>query len=36
VPPRGHDRIEAGDRLIVFTTHDVADKVRDYFTQLTR
>ncbi len=30
--PRGTDRIEAGDRLIVFTTHEAADRVRDYFT----
>lgn len=31
--PRGNDRVEPGDRLIVFTTHEVADKVRDYFTR---
>jgi trk system potassium uptake protein TrkA len=30
--PRGNDRIEPGDRLIVFTTHAAADRVRDYFT----
>jgi trk system potassium uptake protein len=30
--PRGNDRVEPGDRLIVFTTHEAADKVRDYFT----
>lgn len=33
--PRGNDRIEPGDRLIVFTTHEAADKVRDYFTHVT-
>ena len=32
--PRGNDRVEPGDRLIVFTTHEAADKVRDYFTQV--
>ncbi len=30
--PRGHDRVQPGDRLIVFTTHAEADRVRDYFT----
>lgn len=30
--PRGKDRVEPGDRLIVFTTHEAADRVRDYFT----
>jgi trk system potassium uptake protein TrkA len=30
--PRGADRIEPGDRLIVFTTYAGADRVRDYFT----
>jgi trk system potassium uptake protein TrkA len=30
--PRGTDRIEPGDRLIVFTTYAAADRVRDYFT----
>jgi trk system potassium uptake protein TrkA len=30
--PRGADRIEPGDRLIVFTTYAAADRVRDYFT----
>jgi Trk K+ transport system NAD-binding subunit len=33
--PRGNDRVEPRDRLIVFTTHEAADKVRDYFTQVT-
>lgn len=32
--PRGHDRIQSGDRLIVFTTHAEADRVRDYFTSV--
>jgi Trk K+ transport system NAD-binding subunit len=32
--PRGTDRIEPGDRLIVFTTHAAADKVRDYFSHV--
>jgi trk system potassium uptake protein TrkA len=33
--PRGMDRIEEGDRLIVFTTHAAADQVRDYFTTIS-
>jgi trk system potassium uptake protein TrkA len=32
--PRGDDRIEAGDRIIVFTTYAAADQVRDYFTKV--
>ncbi len=32
IVPRGTDRIQPGDRLIVFTTHAEADRVRDYFT----
>jgi trk system potassium uptake protein TrkA len=32
--PRGTDRVEPGDRLIVFTTHAAADQVRDYFTKM--
>jgi Trk K+ transport system NAD-binding subunit len=32
--PRGNDRVEPGDRLMVFTTHEAADKVRDYFTHV--
>jgi trk system potassium uptake protein TrkA len=32
IVPRGTDRVEPGDRLIVFTTHAAADLVRDYFT----
>jgi trk system potassium uptake protein TrkA len=31
--PRGDQRVEPGDRLIVFTTHAAADRVRDYFTK---
>jgi trk system potassium uptake protein TrkA len=33
--PRGNDRVEPGDRIIVFTTHAVAGEVRDYFTTVT-
>ena len=32
IVPRGTDRVQPGDRLIVFTTHDEANRVRDYFT----
>jgi trk system potassium uptake protein TrkA len=32
--PRGTDRVEPGDRLIVFTTYAAADLVRDYFTKM--
>lgn len=35
IVPRGEDRIEPGDRLIVFTTHAAADRVRNYFTVVT-
>ena len=34
IVPRGADRIQAGDRLIVFTTHEAADRVRDYFANV--
>lgn len=34
IVPRGNDRVEPGDRLIVFTTHAEADRVRDYFTSV--
>ena len=34
IVPRGSDRVEPGDRLIIFTTHAAADRVRDYFTNL--
>ena len=33
--PRGNDRIQSGDRLIVFTTYEAADRVRDYFTSVS-
>ena len=32
--PRGNDRIQPGDRLIVFTTHAAAERVRTYFTDV--
>jgi trk system potassium uptake protein TrkA len=32
IVPRGTDRIQPGDRLIVFTTYAEADRVRDYFS----
>jgi trk system potassium uptake protein TrkA len=35
IVPRGTDRVQPGDRLIVFTTHGEADRVRDYFTTVT-
>ena len=34
--PRGTDRVEPGDRLLVFTTYAAADQVRDYFTTVQR
>jgi trk system potassium uptake protein TrkA len=34
IVPRGNDRVQPGDRLIVFTTHAAADRVRDYFTSV--
>jgi trk system potassium uptake protein TrkA len=34
IVPRGTDRVQPGDRLIVFTTHAAADRVRDYFTNV--
>ena len=36
IVPRGTDQIAPGDRLIVFTTHAEADRVRDYFTSVPR
>jgi Trk K+ transport system NAD-binding subunit len=33
--PRGPDRIQPGDRLIIFTTHAAAERVREYFTAVT-
>jgi trk system potassium uptake protein TrkA len=35
IVPRGTDRIQPGDRLIVFTTYAEADRVRDYFTNVS-
>ena len=35
IVPRGTDRIQPGDRLIVFTTYGEADRVRDYFTNVS-
>jgi trk system potassium uptake protein TrkA len=32
IVPRGNDRVQPGDRLIVFTTYAEAARVRDYFT----
>jgi trk system potassium uptake protein len=34
--PRGDDRVQPGDRLVVFSTQGAADRVREYFTQDTR
>jgi trk system potassium uptake protein TrkA len=34
IVPRGSDRVEPGDRLIIFTTHAAADRVRNYFTSV--
>jgi trk system potassium uptake protein TrkA len=34
IVPRGLDRVQPGDRLIVFTTYAAADRVRDYFTHV--
>jgi trk system potassium uptake protein TrkA len=31
IVPRGHDRLQPGDRVFVFTTHEEYDRVRDYF-----
>jgi Trk K+ transport system NAD-binding subunit len=35
IVPRGDDRIEAGDRIVVFCTNDAAARVRTYFTHET-
>jgi trk system potassium uptake protein TrkA len=32
IVPRGDDRIEPGDHLLVFSTQEAADRVRDFFT----
>jgi Trk K+ transport system NAD-binding subunit len=34
IVPRGNDRVQPGDRLIVVTTHEEANRVRDYFTKV--
>jgi trk system potassium uptake protein TrkA len=34
IVPRGHDEVQPGDRLMVFTTYAAADRVRDYFTSV--
>lgn len=36
IVPRGSDRVEPGDRLIVFTTYAEAERVRNYFTTVNR
>lgn len=33
IVPRGTDRVQPGDHLIVFTTHAEAERVRKYFTR---
>lgn len=32
IVPRGDDRVEPGDRIIVFSTHQAADRVQAYFS----
>ena len=32
IVPRGDDRIEPGDRILVFSTRDAADRVQSYFS----
>jgi trk system potassium uptake protein TrkA len=32
IVPRGDDRVEPGDRLIVFSTREAADRVQEYFS----
>ena len=32
IVPRGDDRVEPGDRIIVFSTREAADRVQDYFS----
>ena len=36
IVPRGSDRIEPGDRLLVFSTAEAAESVRDFFTAAAR
>jgi trk system potassium uptake protein TrkA len=35
IVPRGDDRVQPGDRLVVFSTQGAADRVREYFTRDT-
>ena len=32
IVPRGDDRIEPGDRILVFSTREAADRVQAYFS----
>ena len=32
IVPRGDDRIEPGDRILVFSTRDAAERVQAYFS----
>ena len=36
VVPRGDDRIEPGDHILVFSTRDAADRVQAYFSGTAR
>ena len=36
IVPRGGDRLQAGDRLLVFSTRAAADRVRDFFSAPAR
>jgi len=33
IVPRGDDVIQAGDRILIFSTQDAADRVRQFFTR---
>ncbi|MGE0460815.1 MAG: Trk system potassium transporter TrkA [Vicinamibacterales bacterium] len=33
IVPRGDDVIQAGDRILIFSTQDAADRVREFFTR---
>jgi Trk K+ transport system NAD-binding subunit len=35
IVPRGDDLVHPGDRLVIFSTQDAADRVREYFTRET-